>query len=365
MKSIQLRIPGPTPCPPDVLEATGKQMINHRGPEFAAMVNKITVRLKEFYQTKNDVFILTGSGTGSMEAAIVNVLSPGDKVLSVSNGEFGDRFGSMAGTFGANVTKLNFEHGLVVDPDKVKQALQADPGIEAVLVTHNETSTGVTNDLATISKIVKGAGKLLIVDGISSVGSIDLPTDAWGCDVVVTGSQKGWMVPPGLAFISMSQEAWKAHATARMPRFYWDVTRAKKMLEKGQTPWTPAVSIFFALEVALEDIAKEGFSNVIARHARVARKARSDAKSLGLSLLVADESYASNTVTAIKSPEGVDCSKLLKLLQEEYGVVLSGGQGSLTGKIFRIGHLGWVNEADIAEVTKALKLALPKVGFKV
>lgn len=365
MKPIQLRIPGPTPCPPDVLQAVGKQMINHRGPEFAVLVNKITPRLKEFYQTKNDVFILTGSGTGSMEAAIVNVLSPGDKVLSVSNGVFGERFGSMAETFGAQVTKLNFEQGMAVDPDKVKQALKSDAGIKAVLVTHNETSTGITNDLASISKVIKDAGKLLVVDGISSVGSIDLRTDAWGCDVVVTGSQKGWMVPPGLAFISMSQEAWKAHATARMPRYYWDVTRAKSMLEKGQTPWTPAVSIFFALEVALEDIAREGFPNVIARHARVASKARSDAKALGLSLLAADESRASNTVTAIRSPEGVDVSKLLKVLREEYGVVLSGGQGSLTGKIFRIGHLGWVQESDIDEVTKALRQALPKVGFKV
>ena len=365
MKSIQLRIPGPTPCPPEVLQATGKQMINHRGPEFAALANKVTARLKEFYQTKNDLFILTGSGTGSMEAAIVNVLSPGDKVLSVSNGVFGERFGSIAETFGAKVTKLNFEYGKADDPDAVKKALQADPGIKAVLVTHNETSTGVTNDLEALAKVVKGAGKLLIVDGISSVGSINLPTDAWNCDIVISGSQKGWMVPPGLAFISMSQEAWKAHAAAKMPRFYWDVTRAKTLLEKGQTPWTPAVSIFFALEVALEDIAKEGFPNVVARHAKVAQKARSDAKSLGLSLFPASEAYASNTVTAINSPAGVDCSKLLKLLREEYGVVLSGGQGSMTGKLFRIGHLGYVNEADITEVTKALKSALPKVGFKV
>lgn len=363
MSTIQLRIPGPTPCPPKVLEAMGKQMINHRGPEFGKLIGKVTAQLKEMFQTKGDLLILTGSGTGAMEAAVVNMLSPGDKVLNVANGVFGDRFGSIAETFGAQVTRLRFEWGVVVDPEAVRRALQSDPGIKAVLVTHNETSTGVTNDLATISKIVKGAGKLLIVDAISSIGSIELPMDAWGCDVVVTGSQKGWMVPPGLAFVGLNQQAWEAHAKAKMPRFYWDFTRAKNMLEKSQTPWTPTVSVFYALDVALDMLAEEGLANVVARHARVADRARRGVKSLGLSLF-ADEACASNTVTAIKSPDGLDTPKLLRMLREEQGVVLSGGQDRLAGKIFRIGHLGFVEDYDIDRVIEALKITLPKAGFK-
>ena len=233
----QLRIPGPTPCPPEVLQAMAWPMVNHRGPEFQQMLNDVTEKLKQVFQTRNDVLILTGSGTGGLEAAAVNMLSPGDRVLSVSIGVFGDRFANIAQQFGAEVVPLKLEWGKAADPDAVKKALKDNPGVKAVLVTHNETSTGVTNDLAAISKVVKEAGKLLLVDAISSLGSINLPVDDWHCDVVVTGSQKGWMVPPGLAMVSVSPEAWQAHAKAKMPRFYWDFTRAKKYLEKrGRIP---------------------------------------------------------------------------------------------------------------------------------
>ena len=359
---MNLRIPGPTPCPPEVLESMSHQMINHRGGEFAKLIIGVTEKLQKLFQTEGDVLILTGSGTGSMEAAIVNVLSPGDKVLSASNGVFGDRFASIAETFGAQVTRLKFPFGSAVDPQAVDKALKADPSIKAVLVTHNETSTGVTNDLATIAEVIKRHSKLVVVDGISSIGSIDLPVDDWKCDIVVSGSQKSWMVPPGLAMVSVSSEGWKAVEAAKMPRFYWDFTRAKSSLEKGQTPWTPAVSIFYALDTALNMMMQEGLPNIIARHERVARITREGVKSLGLSLF-ADEAYASNTVTAITVPEGVDPKKLLATLREEHKVVLSGGQASLDGKIFRIGHLGYVNEADVENVLEALKAALPKVGF--
>ena len=265
----KLRIPGPTPCPNEVLQAMTKQMINHRGDEFGKILNGVTAKLQQLFQTKNDVFLLTGSGTGGLEAAIVNTLSPGDKVLSVSIGVFGERFAAIAGQFGTEVIPLHFEWGKPADADAVRQALQAEPGIKAVLVTHNETSTGVTNDLASISSVVKEFDKLLLVDAISSLGSINLPVDDWHCDVTVTGSQKGWMVPPGLAMVSVSQEAWKAHKTAKMPRFYWDFSRAKSYLEKGQTPWTPAVSTVFALSVSLEMMLNEGLPNIVARHARV------------------------------------------------------------------------------------------------
>ncbi len=358
----QLRIPGPTPCPPEVLQAMTKQMINHRGKEFVGMMNGVTDKLKHVFQTKNDLLILTGSGTGGLEAAVVNTLSPGDKVLSVSNGVFAERFAAIAKQFGAEVTVLPFEWGKGADAGAVRQALHDGPKIKAVLVTHNETSTGITNDLASISSVVKEFGKLLLVDAISSMSSIVLPVDKWHCDVVVSGSQKGWMVPPGLCFISVSQEAWQAHANAKMPRFYWDFAQAKKYLEKGQTPWTPAVSILFALSTALEMMLKEGMPNIIARHARVAKAARQGIKSLGLSLF-AEEKYASNTVTAISSSNGLDSKKMLRILEEKHNTVLGEGQQKLDGKIFRIGHLGWVTEADIKTVISTIKLVLPQAGF--
>ena len=357
-----LRIPGPTPCPEGVLQALARQMINHRGGEFKEILYRVTERLKEFFQTKNDVLLLTSSGTGGLEAAVVNTLSPGQKVLGVCSGVFGERFAEIAEKFGAEVRRLNFPWGKPADPEVIAQALDANPEIEAVLVTHNETSTGVTNDLASIAQVVKGKDKLLLVDAISSLGCIDLQTDAWGCDVVVTASQKGWMVPPGLAFVSVSQEAWEAHRRSRMPRFYWDFSLAKKYFEIGQTPWTPAISVFYALDTSLELMAQEGLANIFSRHARVGQRTREGVKSLGLSLF-AEESHASNTVTAVKLPEGIDGAKLLRKMREEHGIVLAGGQRELSGKIFRIGHLGWVTEQDIEVVLEKLKLTLTELGF--
>lgn len=361
---MQLRIPGPTPLPEEVLQAMARQMINHRGPEFAEMIRESTATLKEMFQTKGDVLILTGSGTGGMEAAVVNSLSPGDKVLSVANGVFGDRFADIAAVFGAEVTRLRFEWGQAVDPGAVRAALSQDKGIKAVLVTHNETSTGVTNDMASIGATVREFDKLLIVDAISGLGAIDLPIDAWECDIVVTGSQKGWMAPPGLAMVSVGERGWRAHAAAKMPRFYWDFGRAKRYLDdRGQTPWTPGLTTIYALHAALRLLKQEGFRDIIARHARVGGKAREGVKSLGLSLF-ADEKHASNTVTAVKAPEGVDVKKLRGVLRDEFDIVIAGGQQALEGKIFRIGHLGYVNEADMDAVIGALKIALPKAGFK-
>jgi len=357
-----LRIPGPTPVPDEALKAMGMQMINHRGPEFVKALNEVTEKLKTVFQTKNDVLTFTAAGTGGLEAAIVNTLSPGDKVLATSIGVFGDRFTKIAQTYGADVTPLKSEWGKATDADAIRKALQADPKIKAVLVTQNETSTGVTNDLAAICPVVKEFDKLLLVDAISGLGAIDLPVDKWHCDVTVTGSQKAWMVPPGLTMVSVSKEAWQAHAEAKMPRFYFDFSKAKSYLEKGQTPWTPAVSIIFALNVTLDMILKEGLANVFARHIRVAKAARDGIKSLGLSLF-ADERYVSETVTPVVAPPGLDTKAMLKILREEHQVVLAGGQQDLSGKIFRIGHLGWVTEKDIAGVISALKVALPQAGF--
>ena len=358
----QLRIPGPTPCPDEVLQAMARPMINHRGEEFGRILHEVTAKLKQLFQTGGDVFLLTASGTGGLEAAVVNTLSPGDKVLSVAVGVFGERFTSIARQFGAEVIPLNVEWGRAADIDDIRRALASEPKIKALLVTHNETSTGVTNDLAAISSVVKEFDKLLLVDAISSLGSIELPADKWGCDVTVTASQKGWMVPPGLAMVSVSEKAWQAYDRAKMPRFYWDFKEAKNYLEKGQTPWTPVVSIVFALAVALDMMLQEGLANIIARHARVGRAAREGIKSLGLSLF-AEEKYASNTVTAVSASDGLDAKKLVKVMKEEHGIVLSGGQQSLAGRIFRIGHLGWVTEDEITAVIAALKSALPEAGF--
>ncbi len=359
----QLRVPGPTPCPPEVLQAMAWPMVNHRGPEFHQMLADVTADLKKVFQTKNDVLLLTGSGTGGLEAAAVNMLSPGDKILSVSIGVFGDRWANICREFGADVVSLKVEWGQAADPDAVKKAINDNPGIKAVLITHNETSTGVTNDLDALSKVVKDAGKLLIVDAISSLGSINLPVDDLGCDVVITASQKGWMVPPGMAMVSVSPEAWQAYASAKMPHFYWDFAKAKKFFdEKKENPWTPAVSIVYAFTVALKMMQKEGIQNVFARHTRLGQMTRDGIKKLGLPLF-AEASHASNTVTAVGIPAGLDGKKLRQVLREEYQVVLAGGQQTLDGRIFRIGHLGMVDENDIKEILGAIEKVLPLAGF--
>ncbi len=359
---MQLRIPGPTPCPPDVLQSLSKQMINHRGKEFHELIQKVTGQLKNVFQTKNDVLILASVGTGCMEAAIVNFLSPGDKVLSVTNGVFGNRFADIAQQFGADVQRLSFEWGKPDDPDTVRKALKANPAIKAVLITQNESSTGVCNDVKALASVAKEYNKLVLVDAVSGLGAIDLKTDAWNCDIVVTASQKAWMIPPGIAMISISPEAWIANNSAKMPRYYFDLKRVKKSLEINETPFTPAITNFYGLDVALNMMLKEGIENIFSRHTRIGKLTRQGVKEMGLSLF-ADESSASNTVTAIYPPEGINPDTLRRVLREKYQVILSGGQQDLSGKIFRIGHLGWVNDDDIKVTLKALKEALSESGF--
>jgi aspartate aminotransferase-like enzyme len=360
-----LRTPGPTPVPDDIVEAMSNPMINHRGPEFVELITRVTEQLKQVFMTQNDLYILTASGTGALEASVVNTLSPGDKVLAATAGAFGTRFTEIATTYGADVQHLEFEWGSPVLPEAVREALQADPEIKAVLVTHNETSTGVTHPLEDLAQVVKGEfGKLLLVDAVSSLACIPLPVDGWDCDVVGTASQKGFMIPPGLAFISISEAGHQAQATATMPRFYFDLQAAQRYLERGQTPWTPAVSALYGLSLALDKLLAEGMENVFERHANIGRMTRDGVKDLGLELLVKDEAYASDTVTAIKIPEDIDGGKLVGMVRAEENVVLAGGQGKLTGKVFRIGHLGHVTPEDIEEVLQALKVVLPKVGFR-
>jgi len=360
-----LRIPGPTPCPPDILEAMSKPMINHRGPQFKEILLRVTDRLKRVFQTKEDLFILTSSGTGSMEAAVANTLSPGDHVLAPYAGSFGERFSRIAEIFGCNVTRLESVWGEAIDPDAIRKALKQDPEVKAVLVTHNETASGVTHDLEAIARVVKGEfDKLLLVDAISSMGCIPLPTDEWKCDVVTTASQKGFRVPPGLAFISFSARAWEAHKTARCPKLYFDLAAYKRFLEeRGQPPYTPNLSLFFALDLALDQMLNEGMEGIYAHHHKVAQMLRDGVKNLGLEIFP-DASCASDTITAIKIPEGMDWAKLIALLREEHDVIVAGGYTKLEGKVFRIGHLGKVSEEEIQGVLDALKDVLPKIGFK-
>ena len=359
-----LRTPGPTPIPEDIYEAMSDPMINHRGPEFFELITECTEKLKQVFMTNDDLFILTSSGTGALEASIVNTLSPGDKVLSASAGSFGDRYADLLDAYGAEAQRLTFEWGDPIDPDGIRQALEADPEIKAVIVTHNETSTGVTHDLQSIAGVVKGEfGKLLLVDAVSSLGCVPLPVDGWACDVVSTGSQKGFMIPPGLAFISFSDIAWEAQKSAGMPRFYFDLEEARKYLDRGQTPWTPNLSAMYGLRAALENIMAEGLEGVFDRHAALGQFTRDGVRALGLELLCTDENRASNTVTAVKMPTHVDGGQLMELMRTEENVVLAGGQGKLTGHIFRIGHLGYVNEEHIQEVLDALSRVLPRVGF--
>lgn len=359
-----LRIPGPIPVPQDILEKMSTPMTNHRGPRFRELLYRVTDGLKQVFRTERDVFVLTSSGTGAMEAAVVNTLSPGEKVLCASIGSFGDRFGKIAETFGADVTMLRFDQGTAIRIDDLRSALDADPDISTVLVTHNETNTGVTNDLEQVATVVKREfDKLLLVDGISSVCSLPLETDEWDLDVVATASQKGWMLPPGLAFISVSQRAWEASERAAMPRFYFDLAAYKDYYGKGQPPWTPNLSAMYALEYALTKIIDEGVENVWRRHAEIGQMTRDGIRELGLDVFP-DEAVASNTVTAVRMPEGVNADDLRKVVLDDHDVVLAGAYGELTGKMFRIGHLGYVEPREIEQMLEAVKASLRRVGVR-
>lgn len=361
-----LRIPGPTPIPPAVAEAMARPMINHRGPEFAAIIARITEQLQHFFQTSQPILGFPSSGSGAMEAAVVNSFSPGDAVLSVTCGAFGNRLAKIATTFGLNVTRHEVEWGRAADTEAVAEALAAIPNLRGVLLTQNETSTGVTNDIEALARVVRAQhpDALILVDAVSSLGCIDLQMDAWDLDVVFTGSQKGWMVPPGLAMIGVGERAWAATEHATLPRFYWDFRMTRKSLEKGQTPYTPPVSIYYGLDVSLPMMRAEGREAIFARHATGGKLVRERAQAMGLDLF-ADPAFASNTVTAIRLPEDVDGKALTRAMRETEGVVIAGGQEHLEGKIIRIGHLGYFTEADLTACMDALERQLAALGHRV
>ena len=359
-----LRIPGPTPCPEEIMELMSSPMINHRGPEFKELLFSVTDRLKQVFQTGNDLYILTASGTGALEASLVNTLSSGDEVIAAVTGSFGSRYADMAEAVGASVTRLDFEWGTDVDLETLREALRALPDVKAVLVTHNETSTGVENDLEAIAAVVKDEfNKLLLVDAISSLGCVPLPVDQWRCDVVATASQKGFLTPPGLSFISFGPGAWEARKSSTATSFYFDLEAAQSYLEKGQTPFTPNLSLFYALDRSLDVMLDEGLEETYTRHAYFADMTRRGVEALGLELLPEDR-CASNTITAVRVPESIDAKALVNTLRLEHNVVVAGGLGRLEGKIIRIGHLGAVSESDIVGCLEALGKTLEAMGFR-
>jgi len=358
----QLRIPGPTPLPERVVRSMNRPMIDHRGPEFAAILAEITAGAKRVFKTKNDLLLLTSSGTGGLESAVANLVSPGDQVVAALCGNFGERFAALAAAYGADVVRLEFEWGQPVDPDDLAQVLQRHPKANVVLLTHNETSTGLTNPLRELARTARSAERLVVVDGVSSISSIDIETDAWGVDVAVSGSQKGWMAPPGFALVSVSERAWAQQAKARSPRFYFDWKEAKTWADKGMTPFTPAVPVAFAMQEGLRMLEEEGLNNVYERHERLARAAQMGLQALGFQLF-AQEGYRSNTVTSAVPPPGLDVAALRDLLNTKYGVVIAGGQGKMTGKMVRVGHLGAVAEGDVVQVIWAIEHALEELDI--
>lgn len=361
-----LMLPGPTPVPPRVLRALARPMINHRGPEFKALLEEVTEGLKKVFRTQNEIIIFPSAGTGAMEAAVANFVSPGEKVLVVSIGVFGDRFAEIARRFGARVEKLDFAWGMAADPAAVADAIKKDEKqeIKAVFVTHNETSTGVTNDLQGLRGALGDHPALFIVDAVSSLGAMELETDAWNIDVVVAGSQKSFMIPPGLSFLCLSPRAWEAAARCTNARYYWDVEAARKSAAKGQTPYTPALPQLSALAESLKMIEAEGLENIFARHRRHREMVRQGARALNLELLAADE-VASSAVTAVLGPAGIEANTIRRVLREKFNVVVAGGQRQLENKIFRIGHLGYVQDLDIIAVLAALEMTLDLCGYPV
>jgi aspartate aminotransferase-like enzyme len=350
--------PGPTPVPPEVLAATAEPMLHHRGPDFRVVYERTLGRLKDVFRTENEVLLFAASGTGTMESALVNLCSPGERVCVVTAGAFGDRWASIAGALGCEVDRLAYEWGESPSADDLASRL-AERESRVVLMTQSETSTGVVADVRSLAAAASAAGAVSVVDAVSSLGAVPLETDGWGVDVVVSGSQKALMSPPGLALVSVSQRAWSARGT--LPRFYFDWERTRKAQEIFDAAFTPAVSLVRGLDVALGLLLDGGLDAAFERHVRLGRACREGIKAMGLELFSPDDDSAA-VVTAVHTPEGVDAGALLLLLRDRHGVTLAPGQGPLKGKIFRIGHIGYFDVFDIATALAAVELALTELG---
>ena len=361
---LSLMIPGPTPVPETVLQAMGRHPIGHRSADFQKIVKRTTKQLQWLHQTTGDVLAITGSGTAAMEAGIINVLSKGEKVLCGDNGKFGERWVKLARAYGLDVQVIQAEWGQPLDPEAFRTALEADTAkaIKAVILTHSETSTGVINDLETIAKHARAHGTALtIADCVTSLGACNVPMEAWGLDVIGSGSQKGYMMPPGLAFVAMSERAWEAYGRSDLPKFYLDLGKYRKSAQADSNPFTPAINLYFALEAALEMMQAEGLEAIFVRHARHRAAAQAGMEAMGLPLYAA-EGHGSPAITAV-APEGIDAEALRKAVKEKFDILLAGGQDHLKGKVFRIGHLGFVCDRDVLTAVAAIEATLADLGL--
>ena len=363
MKKHYLLAPGPTPVPERALLAMAQPIIHHRTPQFSEVFAEACQLLKFVFQTEQDVLILSSSGTGAMESSIVNLFSPGDEVIAINGGKFGERWGKISEVYNLNVHWVNVEWGKAVDVSVIKGLLDKNPNIKGVLSQASETSTTVTHPVRELAELTKKSDCLLIVDGITAVGVTDIPMDKWGIDALVSGSQKAFMLPPGLAFIALSEKAWKAAEKSKCPRFYFDLKKERKNLAKKTSAYTPAVSLITGLRETLLMMKEEGLDNVFARHERLARATRSAMEALGLKLL-APQNPASSA-TGVYLPEGLDGKKFVKYIRDELGVTMAGGQDHLEGKIIRIAHLGYIDTFDIITAVSAVEMALEKFGQKI
>lgn len=359
-----LLAPGPTPVPPEVLLAMARPMIHHRAPEFDKLFAEVRDGLKWLFQTRNDVLMLAASGTGGMEGSVSNFLSPGDKALTINGGKFGERWTKLCKTFGAQVTEIKVEWGHAVNPQMIADALKKDPGIKAVYVQASETSTGVAHDVKTLAQIVKAHGDtILVVDGITALGVFDIKTDDWGIDVLITGSQKALMLPPGLAFVSVSDKAWQLADKAKNAAFYFNFKKERENQQKNQTAFTPAVSLIIGLQEVLKMLKADGLDAVFSRQAGMAHAMREGVKAAGLALFPKES--PSDALTAVSAPEGVDGQAVYKNLRVQYGITAAGGQDHLKGKIFRVSHMGYMDRFDVITAVAAIEMVLKGLGHPV
>jgi len=363
MQKKYLLAPGPTPVPPEALLAMAMPIIHHRAPDFLPVLESAKKGLQWLYQTKNDVLILCSTGTGGMDGAVSNFLSPGDDVLVINGGKFGERWTKICQAYGMKVEEVLVEWGYSAKAEQVEAALRKNPKIKAVFVQANETSTGVYHDIKSIAAVVKKTDALFVVDAISALVAHDIRTDEWGIDVVIGGSQKGVMLPPGLAFVSVSDKAWKMADTAKTPKFYFNFKKERENLSKNQTTWTSPVTLIIGLNAAIKMLQDEGLENVLKRHDKLARATRAGALALGLKLFPKES--PSNALTAIEAPEGVDGQAIYKDLRVKYGITGAGGQDKLKGKIFRIAHLGYADTFDVITAIAGLEMVLKGLGHPV
>lgn len=360
----RLMTPGPASVPPSSLLAMAQPMVHHRSDSFQEIMRRLPDELRYVFKTKSDIILFSSSSTGAMESAVVNLLSPDDYALVIGGGKFGERWANLCKTYGVKYDFIDVEYGMSVDIEEVAKKLRSERGYRCIYATLCETSTGVVHDIKSLGKLKSELApeSLLVVDAVSGLGSDDLQPDNWGVDVVVAGSQKGLMTPPGLAFISLNEPAWKAVESSKLPKFYFDLLKARKALEANQTPFTCSISLIFALMESLSAIRAEGIDNFIARHALLAEATRQGVKAIGLELFAKSPS---NAVTAVKIPEGINGKELLKYIEKRYGMVFAGGQDSLSGKILRVAHLGYVDDLDIISSISAIEMALQSFGYEV